>query len=102
MKVPVITVEGNTGAGKTTILQKLEQSLSMTDKIKIQTDHEPFGRFQTFSGNDLINLLQNLYQNPKENGFIFQNYVLDIYQQRIFCCGTNMQGYSDGQRFGLL
>ena len=29
------------------------------------------------------NPLQNFYQNPKENAFIFQNYVLDIYQQRM-------------------
>ena len=80
MKIPGITVEGNTGAGKTTFLQKLEQSLSMADKIKIKTDHEPVGAFQTFFGNDMINPLQNLYQNPKENAFIFQTYVLDIYQ----------------------
>ena len=31
----------------------------------------------------MINPLQNFYQNPKENAFIFQNYVLDIYQQRM-------------------
>ena len=83
MKIPVITVEGNIGAGKTTPLRKLEQSLSMADKIKIKTDHEPVGAFATFFGNDMINPLQNFYQNPKENAFIFQNYVLDIYQQRI-------------------
>ena len=38
MKIPVITVEGNIGAGKKPLLQKLEQSLSMADKIKIQSD----------------------------------------------------------------
>ena len=26
-------------------------------------------------GNDMINPLQTFYQNPKENVFIFQNYV---------------------------
>ena len=31
----------------------------------------------------MINALQNFYQNPKENAFIFHNYVLDIYQQRM-------------------
>ena len=79
MKIPVITVEGNIGAGKTILLQKLEQSLSMADKFKIKTDHEPSGAFQTFYGNDMINPLCNFYQNPKENAFIFQNYILDIY-----------------------
>ena len=83
MKIPVITVEGNVQAGKTTLLEKLEQSLSMADKFKIKTDHESIEAFQTFYGNDMINALQNLYQNPKENAFIFQKYVLDIYQQRM-------------------
>ena len=81
--MPVITVGGNIVAGKTTLLQKLEQSLSMEGKIKIKPDHEPVGAFQTVFVNDMINQLQNIYQNPKENGFIFQNYVLDIYQHRM-------------------
>ena len=83
MKISAITVEGNIGAVKTTLLQKLEQSLAMADMFKIKTDHEPFGAFQTFYGNDMINQLQNFYQNPKENAFRFQNYVLNIYQQRM-------------------
>ena len=76
-------MEGNIGAGKTTLLQKLEQSLSMADKIKIKTDHKPVGVFETVFGNGMINSLQNFYQNPKKNAFIFQNYVLDISQQRM-------------------
>ena len=60
----------------------------MADKIKIKTDHEPVGAFQTLFCNDTINPLQNFYQNPKENAFIFQNYVLDIYQQRIEVLST--------------
>ena len=55
----------------------------MADKFKIKTDHEPVGAFQTFYGHDMINPLQNIYPNLKENAFIFQNYVLDIYQQRM-------------------
>ena len=87
MKKQVITVEGNIGAGKTTLLQKIEQSLSMAAKIKRKTDHEPAGAFKHL-GNDMINPLQNYYQNPKENAFIFQNYVLDIYQQRMEVLST--------------
>ena len=67
MKIAVITVEGNIGAGKTFLLQNLEQSLSMADKIKIKIDHEPVRTFQTFFGNDMINPMQNFYKNPKEN-----------------------------------
>ena len=31
----------------------------------------------------MINPPQNFYQNPKENAFIFLNYVLDIFKQRM-------------------
>ena len=83
MKIPVITVEGDIAAWKTTTLRKLEQSLSMADKFKIKTDNGPVGAFQTFYGNDMVNPLQNFYQNPKENAFIFHNYVSDIYHHRM-------------------
>ena len=98
MKIPVIIVEGNIGAGKTTPLQKLEQSLSMADKIKIKIDHEPVGAFQTLFDNDMINPLQNCYQNPRELCFRY----LSMENGSFVCCGTNLQGYSNGQRFGLL
>ena len=29
-----------------------------------------------------MNPLEHLYKNPTNNAFIFQNYVLDVYQQR--------------------
>ena len=92
-------MEGNIGAGRKTLLQslnnlqvvsttlllhKIEQSLSMADKIKIKRNHEQVGAFQTLFGKDMMNPLQNyLPKHHKENAFIFQNYVLDIYQQRI-------------------
>ena len=41
-------MEGNIRAGKTTLLQKVEQSLSMAGKMEIKIDHEPVGAFQTF------------------------------------------------------
>ena len=36
----------------------------MADKFKIKIDHEPVGAVQTVYGNDMINPLQNFYQNP--------------------------------------
>ena len=90
----------NIGAGKTTLLQKLKQSVSMADNFKIKTDNEPVGAFQTFYGNDMMHPLQTFYQNPKENVFIFQNYVyLPAENGSFVCCGTNVQGYCDRQRF---
>ena len=31
----------------------------------------------------MINPLEHIYKNPSDNAFIFQNYVLDVYQQRM-------------------
>ena len=59
MKVPVVTVEGNTGAGKTALFQKSKQSLSIAHKLKIRVEHEPISEFQTFYQNKLINPLQH-------------------------------------------
>ena len=41
-------MEGNIGVGKKCLLQKPKLSLSVADKFKIKTDHEPVGAFQTF------------------------------------------------------
>ena len=83
MKVPIATVEGNIGAGKTILLNKFEQFLSDDEKAKIKIEHEPLVEFESFHGNDSVNPLTHFYQNPKENAFIFQNYVLDVYEKRL-------------------
>ena len=78
-----MTIEGNTGEGKTTLLQKFEKYLSGEDKVTIKVQQEPTKDFQSFYGNNLINPLQHLYKNPTDNAFIFQKYVRDVYQQRM-------------------
>ena len=72
MKVPVVAVEGNIGAGKTALLNKFEQFLSDDEKAKIKIEHEPLVEFESFHRNDFVNPLEHFYQNPKENAFIFQ------------------------------
>ena len=79
----MILLQGNIFAGKTTLLQKLEQSLSGEDNVTIKVEHEPVQRFQSFYGNYLINPLEHFYKNPADNAFIFQNYVIDVYEQRM-------------------
>ena len=83
MKVSVVTVEGNIGAGKNTLLNKFEQFLCNDEKAKIKIEHEPLVEFESFHGNDFANPLEHFYQNPKENAFIFQNYVLDVHEKRL-------------------
>ena len=75
-----MTIEGNIGTGKTTLLQEFEHSLSSENKVTINVEHEPVKEFQSLYGNDLINLLQHFYNNSTDNALIFQKYVLDVYQ----------------------
>ena len=41
----IVTIEGNIGAGKATLLQKFEQSLSGEDKVTIEVECEPIKEF---------------------------------------------------------
>ena len=72
----------NIGAGKATLLQRFEQSLSVEDKVIIKVECEPVKEFQSFYGNNLINLPEQFYKNLTDNSFIFLNCVVDVYQQR--------------------
>ena len=89
----MVTIEGNIGAGKTTLLERFEHSLSSEDKCKIKINHEPVDEFQKFWGNDMINPLLDFYKNQKENAYVFQNYVLDIYQCRMEALSLVQQPY---------
>ena len=81
MQVPIVTIEGNIGGGKTTLLQMFEQFLSSEDKVTIKVEHEPVKDFKHFYRNDLIYPLEHFYKNPTDRAFIFQHYVLYVYQQ---------------------
>ena len=64
MQVPILTIEGNIGAGRTTLLQKFEQSLSSKDKITINVEHESVKDFQSFYGNNMIDPLEPFIRIP--------------------------------------
>ena len=81
IKVPVITVEENGGAGMTTLLQIFRESLSNADKYKIRVEGEQISEFQNFYGNKLIDQVDYCYQDPVANALFFQNYVLDVYRR---------------------
>lgn len=61
-----ILVEGNIGSGKSTFLKYLEKA------IDLQIFPEPIPHWTNFNG---CNLLQKLYQNPREWIFPFQLYA---------------------------
>ena len=72
MGVPIVTIGGNIGAGKTTHLQNFEQSITCEDNLTIKVEHEPLKEFLSFYGNNLKNLPEHFYKNPTDNAFPFQ------------------------------
>ena len=40
MEIPIVTIQGNIYAGKTTLLQKFEWSISGADRAMFKTGHE--------------------------------------------------------------
>ena len=49
--------------------------------------------FQKFWDNDMINPLLDFHKSQKENAYVFQNYVLDIYQCRMEALSLVQQPY---------
>lgn len=65
-----ISIEGNIGSGKSTVLQVIREqfpSLTILD--------EPLSEWQKVGANQNINLLGMYYQDPKRWGFTFQIYA---------------------------
>ena len=83
MWVPIVTKEGNIGAGKTTLLQNIWTVPIWWRKGNNQSRTWTCKRVSEFYGNNLINPPEHFYKNPDSNAFIFQNYVLDFYEQRM-------------------
>lgn len=67
----IISVEGNIGAGKTTILDNLQQS--MINHKQILFLREPVDIWETIIDKDTgDNILQSFYKNPTKYAFTFQ------------------------------
>jgi deoxyadenosine/deoxycytidine kinase len=63
-----VLIEGNIASGKSTIIELLKNKLGNVAQIHVEPLHE----WTNFCGE---NLLKKLYENPKENAFIFQTFV---------------------------
>jgi deoxyadenosine/deoxycytidine kinase len=63
-----VLVEGNIASGKSTFLKKVERTL--LDQAKVT--YEPLDQWTSFKG---LNLLKELYLNPKRFSFQFQTFV---------------------------
>ena len=76
----IITIEGNIGSGKTTLLKLFEKETTMSG---IVVNHEPVAEFKRLWNNSNVNPLQEFYSNPERNSFALQNYILDVYSDRL-------------------
>ena len=72
--VPIISVEGCIGSGKSTFLNYLNKNIDSIAVLK-----EPLDSWQNVEGE---NILSSMYKNPKQHTFLFQMYaLLTILQQ---------------------
>lgn len=69
-KPVIISVEGNIGSGKSTILEKLEEF--MRDNNRIVFLKEPVDIWESIKDNTGENILQKFYKNQHEYAFPFQ------------------------------
>ena len=76
----IIAVEGLIGAGKTTLLKTLEAQNCLPNAVII---HEPLQKLENHASNPQVHPLLELYKDPQRNACIFQNYVLEVYDERI-------------------
>ena len=67
-RIPIISVEGNIGSGKTTFLNFFTQQVDNIAVIK-----EPLDLWQNVDGENVLSLM---YINPKKYTFLFQIYAL--------------------------
>lgn len=66
----IISIEGNIGAGKTTIVEKLQNKY--IDNNKIVFLKEPVGIWESISNNNGTTILEKFYENPSKYSFAFQ------------------------------
>lgn len=66
----IISIEGNIGAGKTTIVQELQKRFH--DKKQIIFVKEPVDIWETITDNDGQTILQKFYAEPSKYAFQFQ------------------------------
>ena len=71
IKTPIgysVLIEGNIASGKSTVIDILKNKLGEVAQVHT----EPLQEWTNFCGE---NLLQQMYENPKKNSFMFQTFV---------------------------
>ncbi|CAD8092437.1 unnamed protein product [Paramecium sonneborni] len=82
-KFIIISLEGNIGAGKSTLFEILKQEYPQAIFLM-----EPLERWQNINGNSELNILEKYYSNVERWGFTFQIYA---YQSRLMTWDRQLQ-----------
>ena len=69
----IISIEGNIGSGKSTVINSLKQLYSISNKIpKIYFLEEPVSEWETFKDCNGKNIIEKFYADQKKYSFSFQ------------------------------
>ncbi|CAD8184697.1 unnamed protein product [Paramecium pentaurelia] len=82
-KFIIISLEGNIGAGKSTLFEILKQQYPQAIFLM-----EPLEQWQKINGNSNLNILEKYYQDVDRWGFTFQIYA---YQSRLMAWDRQLQ-----------
>lgn len=92
MRPKIISIEGNIGAGKTTILNQIEALLEKSDNHKIVVLKEPVDVWSTIVDKDNQTILQKFYEDPTKYSFPFQ---ILTFNTRLFQIKKTIEKYPD-------
>jgi deoxyguanosine kinase len=93
MPPQIVSIEGNIGAGKTTIIKRIEELLQTSENKKILVLKEPVDIWSTFMDpTDNKNILQKFYENPNQYSFPFQ---ILAFTTRLMEIKQTMEKYDD-------
>ena len=90
------SIEGNIGAGKTTFLRAIEQSLCEQGRTDIRIIYEPVDTWSKIKDDQDKTILQNFYENPVKYAFAFQ---IMAFTSRLHLLRSEIAKYPDCKIF---
>ena len=68
----ILSIEGNIGSGKSTMLKHLKTNLVTDDEFKIVFVDEPVSSWENIKDSDGKNMIEKFYENQSKYAFAFQ------------------------------
>ena len=76
----IFCIEGNIGAGKSTLIRNLQNTFATTTGVRFRSIEENIETWKNFEGH---NLLDEYYENPIKNAFSFQTFLMYDFMNRL-------------------